>query len=59
MTVDSTIDDVESQHLPSQPPWANLDVALPTDRSSTSIVALVECALVEITHEPVGAEIIS
>ncbi|MFC6615978.1 hypothetical protein ACFQAS_15435 [Halopenitus salinus] len=34
-------------------------MALPTDRSPTSIVALVECALVEMTHEPVGAEVIS
>ncbi|MFC6614942.1 hypothetical protein ACFQAS_08265 [Halopenitus salinus] len=63
MTVDSPIDDVESQYLPSQsevaPPWAHLDVELPTDRSPTSIVALVECALVEMTHEPVGAEVIS
>jgi len=36
-------------------PWADLEIAVPTDRDHASIVALVECALVELTHETVGA----
>jgi len=38
-----------------QAPWADLEVTVPTDRDHASIVALVECALVELTHEAVGA----
>jgi hypothetical protein len=30
-------------------------MAVPTDRDHASVVALVECALVELTHETVGA----
>ena len=40
-------------------PWADLEVAVPTDRDHASVVALVECALVELTHETVGAVFIS
>ncbi|REA00878.1 hypothetical protein DEQ92_18895 [Haloferax sp. Atlit-6N] len=40
-------------------PWADLKVTVPTDRDHTSVVALVECALVELTHEAVGAVFIS
>ncbi|WP_435066190.1 hypothetical protein [Halobaculum sp. EA56] len=36
-------------------PWADLEVTIPTDRDHASVVALVECALVELTHETVGA----
>ena len=36
-------------------PWADLEMAVPTDRDHASVVALVECALVELTHEAVGA----
>jgi len=36
-------------------PWADLEMAVPTDRDHASVVALVECTLVEITHEAVGA----
>ncbi|QKY22142.1 hypothetical protein B4589_017195 (plasmid) [Halolamina sp. CBA1230] len=36
-------------------PWADLEMAVPTDRNHASVVALVECALVELTHETVGA----
>ena len=36
-------------------PWADLEVAIPSDRDHASLVALVECALVELTHEHVGA----
>ena len=40
-------------------PWADLKMAVPTDRDHASVVALVECALVELTHETVGAVFIS
>jgi hypothetical protein len=36
-------------------PWADLEMTVPTDRDHASVVALVECALVELTHEAVGA----
>jgi len=36
-------------------PWANLEMTVPTDRDHPSVVALVECTLVELTHEAVGA----
>jgi hypothetical protein len=34
-------------------------MAVPTDRNHASVVALVECALVELTHEAVGAVFVS
>ncbi|WP_225336032.1 hypothetical protein [Halomicrobium urmianum] len=40
-------------------PWADLEVTVPTDRDYASVVALVECALVELTHEAVGAVFVS
>jgi len=40
-------------------PWADLEMTVPTDRDHASVVALVECALVELTHETVGAVFIS
>ena len=36
-------------------PWGDLEMTVPTDRDNESVVALVECALVELTHEAVGA----
>ncbi|MBC9987936.1 MULTISPECIES: hypothetical protein [Haloferax] len=42
-----------------QAPWADLEMTVPTDRDHASVVALVECALVELTHEAVGAVFIS
>jgi hypothetical protein len=36
--------------------WADLRLDVPNDRSDESIVAFVECVLVELTHEDVGAE---
>ncbi|WP_049986299.1 hypothetical protein [Halobellus rufus] len=42
-----------------QAPWADLEVTVPTDRDHASVVALVECALVELTHEAVGAVFVS
>ncbi|AUV84616.1 hypothetical protein C2R22_24085 (plasmid) [Salinigranum rubrum] len=40
-------------------PWADLEVTVPTNRDHASVVALVECALVELTHEAVGAVFVS
>jgi len=37
-------------------PWADLRLSVPNDRSDESVVAFVECVLVELTHEEVGAE---
>ena len=37
----------------------DLELTLPHNRSQTSIVSFVECALVELTHEDVGAEFVS
>lgn len=34
-------------------------MAVPTDRDHASVVALAECALVELTHETVGAVFVS
>jgi len=39
--------------------WADLQVAIPSDRDHASLVALVECALVELTHEHVGAVVVA
>jgi len=40
-------------------PWADLEMTVPTDRDHASVVALVECSLVELTHETVGAVFVS
>ncbi|WP_115891670.1 hypothetical protein [Haloferax sp. Atlit-48N] len=40
-------------------PWTDLEVTVPTERDHASVVALVECALVELTHEAVGAVFVS
>jgi hypothetical protein len=40
-------------------PWEDLELTVPHDRDRASIVTLVECALVEVTHEPVGAVYVS
>jgi hypothetical protein len=42
-----------------QAPWEDFEVTVPTDRDHASVVALVECSLVELTHETVGAVFIS
>jgi len=48
-----------ADHAASTPddevPWSDLEMTVPTDRDHASVVALVECALVELTHETVGA----
>ena len=43
----------------TDPPWADLELTVPNDRSPISIVSFVECVLVELTHEPVAAEYVS
>ena len=43
----------------TDPPWANLELTVPNDRSPISIISFVECVLVELTHEPVAAEYVS
>jgi len=43
----------------TEEPWADLTLTIPHNRSPTAIVSLVECALVELTHEDVGAEFVS
>jgi len=40
-------------------PWADLEVAIPNDRDHASLVSLVECALIELTHEQVGAVVVT
>jgi len=49
----------EQIEQPSEEPWADLELTIPNDRSQISIVSLVECVLVELTHEEVGAEYVS
>ncbi|POG55160.1 hypothetical protein [Haloferax marisrubri] len=49
----------EHTEQPSDEPWADLDLTLPHNRSPTGIVSVVECVLVELTHEDVGAEFVS
>jgi len=40
-------------------PWSDLRLCVPNTRSDESIVSFVECTLVELTHEDVGAEYVS
>jgi len=40
-------------------PWSDLRLSVPNNRSGESIVSFVECVLVELTHEEVGAEYVS
>jgi len=43
-------------HRPSNPSsWSDLSMAVPNDATTARILAFVECILVELTHEPVGA----
>ena len=49
----------EHTEQPSGEPWTDLELTLPHNRSPTGIVSFVECALVELTHEDVGAEFVS
>jgi len=49
----------EHTEQPNEEPWADLELSLPHGRSPTGIVSFVECVLVELTHEDVGAEFVS
>jgi len=49
----------EQREQSSEAPWADLELTIPNDRSPLSIVSFVECVLVELTHEEVGAEYVS
>ncbi|MFD1687465.1 hypothetical protein [Halobellus litoreus] len=49
----------EQTEQPSDEPWTDLELTIPHNRSPTSIVSFVECVLVELTHEDVGAEVVS
>jgi len=49
----------EQTEEPSDEPWSDLKLTIPHNRSPTAIVSLVECTLVELTHEDVGAEFVS
>ena len=44
---------------PHDSPWSDLRLSVPNTRSGESIVAFVECVLVELTHEDVGAEYVA
>ncbi|MFC7116581.1 hypothetical protein ACFQH2_18750 [Natronoarchaeum sp. GCM10025703] len=48
----------ESTNPDDEGPWSDLELTVPNDRDRVSIVALVECALVELTHEDVGAVLV-
>ena len=56
---DRRIDHHPAESDEATSPWAELRLAVPNDRSDESIVAFVECVLVELTHEPVVAEYVS
>ena len=53
---DRRIDRAPADSNTSASPWSDLRLHVPNDRSSASIVTFVECVLVELTHEDVGAE---
>jgi hypothetical protein len=53
---DRRIDRAPADPNASASSWSDLHLTVPNDRSSASIVTFVECALVELTHEDVGAE---
>ena len=53
---DHRIDDHPAESSATTAPWADLRLDVPNDRSGESIVAFVECVLVELTREDVGAE---
>ena len=53
---DCRVDDYPAESSTATAPWDDLRLQVPNDRSDESIVAFVECVLVELTHEDVGAE---
>jgi len=56
---DCRIDHHPAESDEATSPWADLRLTVPNDRRDTSLVALVECALVELTHEHVGAVVVA
>jgi hypothetical protein len=56
---DHRIDHRSAESDKATSPWADLQLTVPNDRSDESIVALVECALVELTHNHVGAVVVT
>jgi len=40
-------------------PWSDLEMTIPNGRDHASLVALVECTLIELTHEHVGAVVVT
>lgn len=56
---DRGIDRASTHHDASRSPWSDLRLSVPNTRNSEAIVSFVECTLVELTHEDVGAEYIS
>ena len=56
---DRGIDREPTHRDASASPWSDLRLSVPNTRSGESIVSFVECVLVELTHEDVGAEYIS
>lgn len=63
MVSESTYDEQTAHRESNSPkpdaPWAEIELPVPNNRSHASVVALVECTLVELTHEPVGAEYVA
>ncbi len=49
----------ETNNPDSEIPVADFKLTIPHNRSPTAVVLLVECALVELTHEDVEAEFVS
>ena len=56
---DRGIDRAPTQSDASASSWSDLRLSVPNDRSNASIISFVECVLVELTHEDVGAEYVS
>ncbi len=56
---DRGIDRASAHHDAPTSPWSDLRLSVPNTRSGESIVSFVECVLVELTHEEVGAEYVS
>lgn len=58
-TRQSLVDASQRPTLHTDASWYDLAITVPNDRSLKSINAFVECVLVELTHEDVGAEYLS
>jgi hypothetical protein len=63
-TADETADAQSSTQIPlAAPPqpstnvWTELGIEIPNGRSGTRLASLIESALIEAVHEPVGAQV--